>query len=108
MAQFSYIIADRPDSFRTFEDFKAALHRVKELGYSGVELNLAEPKGFDIDTLRTFVDSIHLPVVSFLTGASYFGEGLCLCSPHAEVRKRAVERLRAYTEIAAQFGAVMV
>lgn len=108
MAQFSYIIVERPDSFGTFENFKAALRRVKELGYSGVEFNLTEPKGFDVDALRTFVDSIDLPVVSFLTGASYFSEGLCLCSPRPEVRQRAVERLRGYTEVAAKFGAVLV
>ncbi len=108
MARFSYIIVERPDSFGTFENFKAALLRVKELGYSGVEFNLTEPKGFDVDALRTYVDSIDLPVVSFLNGASYFSEGLCLCSPRAEVRQRAVERLKEYTEVAAQFGAVMV
>src|SRR5262249_21337856 len=108
MAQLSYILVDRPDAFGTFENFKAALRRVKELGYRGVEFNLAEPMGFEVNALREYVDSINLPVVSFLTGANYFAEGLCLSSPSAEVRQRAVERLKAYTAIAAQFGAIIV
>src|SRR5579864_5732261 len=89
MPQFSYIICELPNSFGTFENFKAAVGRVKELGYGGVEFNLTEPKGFEVDALRRFVESINLPVASFLTGASYFSEGLCLCSPRAEVRERA-------------------
>ncbi len=43
-----------------------------------------------------------------MTGANYFREGLCLSSPRAEVRERAVTRLQAGTAVAAQFGAVMV
>src|SRR5262245_21233951 len=108
MTQLSYIIVDRPDSFGTFENFKAALRHVKELGYSDVELNLAQPMGFEVNALRDFVGSIGLPIASFLTGANYFAEGLCLSSPSLEVRQRAVERLKTYTDIAAQFGAIIV
>lgn len=106
--RFSYIIVERPDSFGSHAKFADALRRLKDLGYQGVEFNLMQPTGFEIDTLCKLVESINLPVVSFLTGANYFSEGLCLSSPHADVRKRAVARLKFCTQIAAQFGALIV
>ena len=108
MARFSFIIVERPDSFTSFEHFAAALRTVKELGFAGVEFNLTGPGGYEIDAIERLVKSIDLPVVSFLTGANYFSDGLCLSSPNPEVRRQAVTRLQAYTEIAARFGAVLV
>src|SRR5512140_1510290 len=108
MAKYSFIIVDRPDSFATFDVFADALRLVKELGFAGVEFNLTGPSGYELDAMANVVESIKLPIVSFLTGANYFSDGLCLSSPSAEVRGRAVERLHAYTQIAARFGAVLV
>ncbi len=61
-----------------------------------------------MDAIDRLTESINLPVVSFLTGSNYFNDGLCLSSPNNEVRWRAVERLRTYTEIAARFGSELV
>jgi len=108
MARLSYIIVERPDSFGSYEKFADALRRLRDLGYQGVEFNLTQPAGFEVDALCKLVESIKLPVVSFLTGANYFGEGLCLSSPNPDIRQRAVERLKAYVPIAAQFGALLV
>ena len=108
MPKFSFIIVERPDSFASFEAFAAALRSVKDAGFDGVEFNLNGPAGYAMDSVARFVESIHLPVVSFLTGVNYFSEGLCLSSRRAEVRREAVERLQAYAQMAARFGAVMV
>jgi D-psicose/D-tagatose/L-ribulose 3-epimerase len=108
MAKFSFIIVERPDSFGSVEQFSAALRCVKEWGFEGVEFNLTGPSGYELDAVARVVEKIDLPVVSFLTGANYFSEGLCLSSPSAEVRRQAVERLQTYTEIAARFSAVLV
>ena len=108
MKNLSYIIVERPASFGSFEKFAAALHRVKDLGYHGVEFNLTQPAGFELEALARLAESIKLPIVSFLTGANYFDQGLCLSSPRPEVRLRATEQLRQYTQIAARFGAVLV
>ena len=108
MKNLSYILIEQPASFGSFEHFADALRRIKDLGYHGVEFNLVRPSGFDVDALAQLTDSIELPVVSFLTGANYFGEGLCLSSPREDVRQCAVERLREYTETAARLGAVLV
>jgi sugar phosphate isomerase/epimerase len=108
MTKISYIIAEHPNSFGSFGAFSDALRRVKELCYAGVEMHLSEPAGFEVDELLRLVESIDLPVVSFMTGAGYFSEGLCLSSPRAEVRERAVARLSKCAATAARFGAVIV
>lgn len=108
MLKISYIIPEHPTSFGSFGAFSDALRRVKDLGYAGVETHLSEPAGFEVDELLRLVQSIDLPVVSFMTGTGYFSEGLCLSSPRAEVRERAVARLSQCAATAARFGAVIV
>jgi len=108
MVNFSFVITEPPDSFGSFENFSAVLRRINELGYQGVELNLTQPTGFELNVLARFVEANRLRIVSFLTGANYFRHGLCLSSPRTEVREQAVEQLRSYTQMAAQFGAVLV
>src|SRR5579862_5726077 len=108
MTKFSFIIVESPDSFGSFEQFAVALRRIKELGFMGVEFSLTGPSGYEVDAVARLSESVDLPVVSFLTGANYFREGLCLSSPRDDVRRQSVERLRAYTQIAARFGALLV
>ena len=88
MPSLSYILVERLDSFGSFENLQSVLHHIKALGYGGVELNLTPNVGFEMDALAHFAESIQLPIVSFLTGANYFSEGLCLSSPDAGVRDR--------------------
>src|SRR5579864_2645049 len=74
----------------------------------GIELVATHPMGYAIDELVALTRKHKLPVVSLLSGWSYANEGLCLSSPDAGVRERAVERLREYVGMAAQLGAIMV
>jgi sugar phosphate isomerase/epimerase len=106
--KLGFIIVERPDSFGSFEPFANALRTVKATGFDGVEFNLTGPRGYEVDALARVLESLDLPVVSFLTGANYSSDGLCLSSPQAEVRLEATKRLQAYTEIAARFRAILV
>jgi len=108
MPSLSYILVERLDSFGSLEEVQSVLHHIRILGYSGVELNLTPDVGFEIDALAHFAASIQLPIVSFLTGANYFSEGLCLSSPDAGVRDRAVHRLQECAAVASKFGALLV
>ncbi|MBI4551498.1 MAG: sugar phosphate isomerase/epimerase [Candidatus Latescibacteria bacterium] len=107
MPSFSYIL-DPPGSFGTMAEFERALRRLKELGYAGIEFSLPSPPGFDLDALERALTATRLTMVSFLTGWSYFNEGLCLCAKDPAIRERAVARLLGHVETAARFGAILV
>jgi sugar phosphate isomerase/epimerase len=82
--------------------------RIAALGYRGVELTASHPLPYPIEDVVALTRKHGLPVVSFLSGWSYANEGLCLASPRADVRQRAVERLIQYVGHAGRLGAVLV
>lgn len=108
MTKFSFILCDPIESFGDQNHFADVLRTLKGIGYAGVEFNITSPGLTDSDGLLRLVEQIELPIVSFLTGANYFGQGLCLCSPNDDIRGKAVEALCGFTAIAVRFGAVLV
>lgn len=82
--------------------------RIASLGYEGIELTASHPMPYAIDEVLALTRKHRLPVISLLSGWSYANENLCLASPRADVRQRAVERLIEYTDRAARLGAVLV
>lgn len=108
MTKFSFILCDPLESFGDLDDFAFVLRTLKRLGYAGVEFNLTSPGLADVEGLLRLVEEIELPIVSFLTGANYFGKGLCLSSPQEETRRKSVDSLCRFTSVAARFDAVLV
>src|SRR5262249_23727364 len=84
------------------------MERVAALGYHGIELSAFHPLPYPIEEITALSEKYRLPVVSLLSGWSYGNEGLCLCSPDADVRKRAVDRLIDYVDQGGRLGAVVV
>src|SRR5437660_12908248 len=84
------------------------IQRVAGLGYHGIELVATHPLGYAPEEVLALSRQHRLPVVSLLSGWSYAHEGLCLSSPDAAVRDRAVARLGEYVGHAARLGAVVV
>jgi D-psicose/D-tagatose/L-ribulose 3-epimerase len=107
MFHLSFIVIDRLASFESAEEFRRVLEYLKGVGYEGVELNLTEPPGIDLDRLEGWLADTGLVIPSFLTGEAY-QEELCLSSPDVSVRQRTVDRLIGYLETAHRFGAVLV
>jgi sugar phosphate isomerase/epimerase len=101
-------------SFLTYEpipqltELAARMELVASLGYQGIELSAKHPADYPPEEVLALSQRFNLPVVSLLTGWSYAHEGLCLCSPTADLRDRAVERLIEYVEWAARLKAVLV
>src|SRR5262249_37188475 len=81
---------------------------VASLGYHGIELTATYPPVCPAAEVAALSRKHRLPVVSLLSGWSYGAEGLCLSSPDAGVRERAVKRLIDYVGYAAELGAVVV
>ena len=82
--------------------------RIADLGYRGIELTASHPLPYPIEEVLALTRKHGLPVVSLLSGWSYANEGLCLSSPQADVRQRAVDRLIEYAGHAARLGAILV
>jgi sugar phosphate isomerase/epimerase len=92
----------------SLEDLDRRMGWVAGLGYRGIELTASHPLPYPVEEVLALTRKHGLPVVSLLSGWSYANEGLCLASPRAEVRQRAVERLTEYAGHAARLGAVLV
>src|SRR5260370_42186999 len=89
-------------------DLDRIMAGVAALGYHGIELVATHPLGYPIEEVVAQSEKHQLPVVSLLSGWSYANEGLCLSSPHADVRARAVERIGEYAGHAARLGKIVV
>ena len=107
MIRYSFIVMQRLSAFPSPEAFRKALATLRDCGYDGVELNLTEPLGLDIDAVEKGVREFGLRIPSFLTGEAYF-DGLCLSSPDADVRRATVARLIQYLDTAERFGSILV
>src|SRR5437773_749659 len=101
-------------SFLTYEpiaslsELAARMELVASLGYKGIELSAKHPPDYPPEEILPLCERYRLPVVSLLSGWSYSNEGLCLASPQAEVRAKAVQRLIEYVDYAARLKAVLV
>jgi len=107
MIQFSYIMIDPLRSFDSGVEIQRALALIKDCGYDGVEINLTEPLGVELDDLHHWLDDLELELPSFLTGEAYH-DGLCLCSPDESVRRATVQRLIQYLDSTAESNAILV
>jgi len=102
----SFIIIERPVDLGP-EELAFRFHRLAELGYAGAELNLMPASDAFFDHIERALSASGLVIPSFLTGEAY-GEGLCLSSPNAAVRKATVDRLIGYLPTVKRFGAIMI
>jgi sugar phosphate isomerase/epimerase len=99
---------DAPYNYPSWDAFDDHLGELAMLGYHGVELGMGDPARLDTERLERSLAGHGQALASIATGASYFEEGLCLTSPDVAVRARAVDRLKAHTDLAARFGAAIV
>lgn len=107
MHQYSYILVDPLSSFGSDDELRCILAVLRECRYEGVELNLTDPSGIDLNRLEQGITDHGLVIPAFLTGEAY-QEGLCFSSPDTGIRQRAVQRLIDYLDIAERFHALLV
>jgi sugar phosphate isomerase/epimerase len=99
---------DAPHQYPSWEAFNSDLAVLAQLGFHGIELSLGDPGESDFDRLQQALSAHEMELSGVQTGPSYFGEGLCLISPDASIRARAVERLKAHVDLAERFDSVIV
>ncbi|MCR4401599.1 MAG: sugar phosphate isomerase/epimerase [Firmicutes bacterium] len=84
-----------------------ALGLAAEVGFSGVELAIGDPKSLDVASLKRLLAAHSLEVPAIGTGAAY-AEGFSLSHPDAARREGAVSRLKAHVDLAEQLGALVI
>ena len=63
-----------------------------ELGYDGLELQLADPQNLDLKKLRTLTKQHNLKIASIATGQEGAKYGLWISSPDAKMRKATADK----------------
>jgi sugar phosphate isomerase/epimerase len=86
-------------------DLVTAFEKVAELGYDGVELMIKNPVRLDGAKIRGWLKDSGLELAGLCTGHVYGEEGLGLVGPDSELCRRAMARLCAFVDFAAEFGA---
>lgn len=99
-----------PSPFSPFlpEEWEQALHRIKAVGYDGVELAITDPTKIDPAAVKEALSREGLPLLSITTGQAAGLEGLSLSTQDDAVRQRAIARIQAHMRFARGFGAVVI
>lgn len=89
-------------------DFAQGIYLAANLGYTGVELHIANPSRVDIRAIRSAIMATGLRLTAIGTGRAYVNEGLSLSDPISDVRQRAEERVRAFIDFASEFESAII
>lgn len=89
-------------------DFTDCIRFAKQLGYTGVELNVADPASLNLAGLHAVIQETGMKITAFGTGRAYVNEGLSLTDALPERRAAAAARLRTFLDIAHEFGSLVI
>ena len=109
--KLSIVLSLQPTSFRALAytgNLEATIARLAELGYDGVELAVRDPSLLEADHVVQVVRAAGLAVPAIGTGQAYGEEGLSFTHAEAEVRRRAIARIRAQIDFAQPFEAQVI
>jgi sugar phosphate isomerase/epimerase len=109
--RLSIVLSTQPAQFQaaTFKgDLETNLHLIAALGYDGVELAIREPHLVDLDQLERLTREFRLSVPAIGTGQAWGEEGLSFTDPDLQVRRLAIERIKAHLPGASRFGAIII
>jgi sugar phosphate isomerase/epimerase len=88
-------------------DASNVLDQIRNVGYSGVELLVADPALIDRRALRRAVEDSGLDVPAICTGEVYGQAQLSFADPDPARRREARGRMNAAMELAAEYGAMV-
>jgi sugar phosphate isomerase/epimerase len=97
-----------PEDYRANAEFQRQMQTLQELGFAGVELNLAHPDRFDRDDVVSFLQDFSLKLTMFASGLTAKTYGLSLSSADPVIRQQAVTKCREIIAFAAGTGAGII
>ncbi len=89
-----------PDDYQSHTGFKEQLSLLQEFGFTGVELNIADPGSADCDDISDFLRSYGLRMTMFASGLTAKTFGLSLSHRDGEVRKKTIAKSREFIDFA--------
>lgn len=105
--KLSYVLPD-PATYSDWSQFDGNLSCMKDAGYDAVELQIADPALFDEDRVRRSLDRAGYAMCAFQTGSTYASRRNCLSTPDETVRRRTIDLLKSFVDLAARWNAVIV
>jgi sugar phosphate isomerase/epimerase len=105
--RLSYVLPD-PASYADWRQFEDDLACMKQAGYDAVELQIADPAQFDGQRVRRSLDACGYTMCAFQTGSTYYSRHNCLCTADDSVRRRTIELLKSFVELASQWNSIVV
>ncbi|HIH97697.1 MAG TPA: sugar phosphate isomerase/epimerase [Thermoplasmata archaeon] len=113
--KLSLVISLQPTSFEALafkgkkgEWLDPILKKMKELGFEGVELALANPLEINQTRVLKIVNKYGLEVPAIGTGQAYLRDKLSFLNSDEAIRKRAVERIKRDVDFAKLFGGKVI
>ena len=98
----------RGGPFVYWDDLDAGCARAAALGFDAVELFFQEARAVNAAEVQAALTKHNVAVAAFGSGAGWVKHKLRLTDPDARVRRRAIEYIARFIELAAQFGAPVI
>jgi D-psicose/D-tagatose/L-ribulose 3-epimerase len=84
-----------PADYPQNRSFQSELKVLRQLGFEGVELNIAAPEKENIAAIRRFLDHYELRLTMFATGLTAKTRSLSLSSSDEQVRRKSIQQCKA-------------
>ncbi len=97
-----------PENYRDDAEFQQHMRTLQELGFSGVELNMAHPDHFDCDDVVSFLQDFDLKLTMFASGLTAKTYALSLSSATPRIRRSAIDKCREIIDFVAGTGAGII
>lgn len=97
-----------PENYRDDAQFQQQMRTLQELGFSGVELNMAHPNRFNRDDVISFLQDFDLKLTMFASGLTAKTYGLSLSSAKPAIRRSAIDKCREIIDFVAGSGAGII
>jgi sugar phosphate isomerase/epimerase len=98
----------RGGPFVFHDDLAGSCALAAELGFDAVELFFHEARSVNVAEVQAVLTTHKLSVAALGTGAGWIKHKLRLTDPNARVRRRAIEYIARFIELAAQFNAPVI
>ncbi len=84
------------------------IRKAAAFGFDAVELHLRDPLAMDVPALQTMLAAARVPVSGIATGMAYGLDGLSFSSKDADIRRKAVARIKSHIDVCRKLHAIVL